>query len=43
MPELSHEPRMLIDGKWVEAASGKTFATLNPATGEPVAGWKKDN
>jgi len=24
--------RMLIDGKWVEAASGKTFATVDPAT-----------
>jgi phenylacetaldehyde dehydrogenase len=25
---------MLIDGKWVNAASGKTFPTYNPATGE---------
>ena len=29
--------RMLIDGKWVESASGKTFETLNPATGEVLA------
>src|SRR5438445_703513 len=29
--------RMLIDGKWVEAASGKTFETPNPATGEVLA------
>jgi phenylacetaldehyde dehydrogenase len=29
--------RMLIDGKWVEAASGKTFPTYNPATGEILA------
>ena len=29
--------RMLIDGKWVEAASGKTFDTLDPATGEVLA------
>ena len=29
--------RMLIDGKWVEAASGKKFETLNPATGELLA------
>jgi aldehyde dehydrogenase (NAD+) len=29
--------RMLIDGKWVEAASGKTFETHNPATGERLA------
>ena len=25
--------KMLIGGKWVEAASGKTFATVNPAEG----------
>lgn len=29
--------KMLIDGKWVAAASGKTFATVNPATGETLA------
>lgn len=29
--------RMLIDGKWLEAASGKTFETRNPATGEVLA------
>jgi acyl-CoA reductase-like NAD-dependent aldehyde dehydrogenase len=29
--------RMLIDGKWVPAASGKTFDTRNPATGEVLA------
>ena len=28
---------MFIDGKWVEAASGKTFPTYNPATGEVLA------
>src|SRR5438094_6701947 len=34
-----HAPlrKMLIDGKWVEAASGKTFETLNPATGQVLA------
>src|SRR5271165_3168017 len=26
--------KMLINGRWVEAASGKTFPTYNPATGE---------
>ncbi len=32
------KPRpMLIGGKWVNAASGKTFATLDPATGEELA------
>jgi aldehyde dehydrogenase (NAD+) len=29
--------RMLIDGKWVEAISGKTFETVNPSTGEVLA------
>lgn len=37
-PFLDGKPkRMLIDGKWLEAASGKTFATVNPATGETLA------
>jgi phenylacetaldehyde dehydrogenase len=32
------KPRqMLIDGKWVNAVSGKTFPTYNPATGEVLA------
>ena len=29
--------KMLIGGKWVEAASGKTFATVNPADGSDLA------
>ncbi|MDE0718636.1 MAG: aldehyde dehydrogenase family protein, partial [Rhodospirillaceae bacterium] len=29
--------QLLIDGKWTDAASGKAFATHNPATGEHVA------
>ena len=29
--------KLLIDGQWVDAASGKTFATPNPATGEVLA------
>ena len=28
--------RLLIDGEWVEAVSGKTFETLNPATEESL-------
>ena len=28
---------MLIDGKWVDSVSGKTFETINPATGEVIA------
>src|SRR6202167_822109 len=29
--------KMLIDGQWIDAASGKTFETRNPATGELLA------
>ncbi|MFQ5662762.1 MAG: aldehyde dehydrogenase family protein [Terriglobia bacterium] len=29
-----HPGKLFIGGQWVEAASGKTFSTLNPATGE---------
>jgi phenylacetaldehyde dehydrogenase len=29
--------KLLINGEWVEAASGKTFETLNPATEEVLA------
>ena len=37
-PFLTDKPkRLLIGGKWVEAASGQTFATTNPATGEILA------
>ncbi len=31
------ETECFIDGKWVPAASGKTFATVNPATEEEIA------
>jgi phenylacetaldehyde dehydrogenase len=34
---IARRCRMLIDGKFVEAASGKTFASYNPATGEVLA------
>ncbi|HTT21418.1 MAG TPA: aldehyde dehydrogenase family protein, partial [Candidatus Sulfotelmatobacter sp.] len=29
--------KLFINGKWVEAASGKTFPSYNPATGEVLA------
>src|SRR6186997_3611932 len=29
--------QLFIDGQWVDAESGKTFQTPNPATGEPLA------
>src|SRR6202035_1903469 len=34
---VSRTQKILINGKWVEAASGKTFPTYNPATGEILA------
>ena len=34
---LSKNRKMLINGQWVEAVSGKTFPTYNPATGEVMA------
>jgi aldehyde dehydrogenase (NAD+) len=33
---IAAEPRMLIDGKLVDASSGKTFANVNPATEEVI-------
>lgn len=36
MPDLDAEARMLIDGKLVDAASGATFANVNPATEEVI-------
>ena len=37
MDFVSKKHKMLINGKWVDAASGKTFPTYNPATGEVLA------
>jgi phenylacetaldehyde dehydrogenase len=34
---LKRPRKMLIDGRWVDAVSGKTFETYNPATGEVLA------
>jgi phenylacetaldehyde dehydrogenase len=34
---LGRNPLMLIDGKQVSAASGRTFAVYNPATGGLIA------
>ncbi|HEY2154002.1 MAG TPA: aldehyde dehydrogenase family protein [Isosphaeraceae bacterium] len=31
------QTKMLIDGKWVDSQSGKTFPTINPATEEVIA------
>ncbi len=34
---IGRKHRLLINGKWQEAASGKTFPTYNPATGEVLS------
>src|SRR5215472_2270380 len=34
---IARPRKMFIDGKWTEAASGKTFPVYNPATGEVMA------
>jgi aldehyde dehydrogenase (NAD+) len=28
--------KLLVNGEWIDAASGRTFETINPATGEPL-------
>ncbi|RIK95088.1 MAG: aldehyde dehydrogenase [Proteobacteria bacterium] len=33
---ISQPKKLLIDGQWVEAASGKTFAVIDPATNKEV-------
>jgi aldehyde dehydrogenase (NAD+) len=37
LPVEVRQTKLLIDGKWVASASGKTFETLNPATGDVIA------
>ncbi len=34
---ISKPRRLLIDGQWVEAKSGKTFAVYDPSTGQQIA------
>ncbi|HEY9851995.1 MAG TPA: aldehyde dehydrogenase family protein [Leptolyngbyaceae cyanobacterium] len=34
---LKQPKKLLINGKWVDAANGKTFPVVNPATGEVIA------
>jgi aldehyde dehydrogenase (NAD+) len=35
-PPKVAKQRMLINGEWVDSVTGKTFETLNPATGEVI-------
>src|SRR3954465_10896744 len=34
-PKVKDQP-LLINGRWLDSVSGKTFATVNPATGETI-------
>ena len=38
---IAKPKKLLIDGKWVSAASGKTFNVFDPATGDTVASVAK--
>lgn len=35
-PPRVTDRKMLIDGKWVESVSGKSFETINPSTGDVI-------
>jgi aldehyde dehydrogenase (NAD+) len=35
-PPRVKDQKMLIDGKWVDSQSGKTFETINPSTGDTI-------
>ena len=37
VPTKLKQYQVYIDGKWCDAASGKTFETIDPYTGEPWA------
>jgi len=37
LPVKVRQTKLLIDGKWIGATSGRTFETVNPATGETIA------
>jgi aldehyde dehydrogenase (NAD+) len=36
-PVEVRQTKMLIDGKWTNSTSGRTFETINPATGDVIA------
>ena len=36
-PVEVRQTKMLIDGKWLDSSSGRTFETINPATGDVIA------
>jgi len=41
-PQVKDQP-LLIGGKWVDSVSGKTFATVNPATGATICQVAEDD
>jgi len=42
-PEIKIGPtKLLINGKWVDSVSGKTFPTINPSTGEAITQVAED-
>ena len=34
---VARRHKLLIDGKWVDAKSGKTFAVFDPSNGQQIA------
>src|SRR4029079_6182936 len=36
-PVKIRQTKMLIDGKWVDSTSGRTFESINPAPGDVLA------
>src|SRR5438105_9538933 len=37
LPVKIRQTKMLINGVWMNSTSGRTFETINPATGEVIA------
>jgi aldehyde dehydrogenase (NAD+) len=37
LPVPIRQTKMLIDGKWLDSTSGRTFETINPSTGQVLA------
>src|SRR4051794_41241104 len=35
-PKVKQQQPLFIGGRWLDSVSGKTFPTLNPATGETI-------
>src|SRR6266496_2772798 len=37
LPVKIPQTKMLIERKWIDSTSGRTFETINPATGQTIA------